>query len=161
MQKTLFLDVERCAGCGMCEIACAWHRTNTCNPAKSAIRILKNEEFGIDVPIVCSQCEEPPCIKVCPTNAISRDIKTGTVIVNELLCIGCKACMVACPFGAISIEMERGKIIKCDLCGGDPECVKVCPKEAIMYITYDRGTMKKKRAFMEKLSRFYLEAREI
>ena len=41
--------------------------------------------------------------------------------------MGCKVCTIACPFGTVNYNADSGKVIKCDLCGGDPECAKACP----------------------------------
>ena len=54
-------------------------------------------------------------------------LKTG------LFGVGCKVCTIACPFGTVNYNASTGKVIKCDLCGGDPACAKACPPEAIIY----------------------------
>jgi len=56
------------------------------------------------------------------------------VKIDRELCISCFKCLEACPFGAIFAHPDCPGPIKCDLCGGDPECVKACPKEAIRMI---------------------------
>lgn len=99
------------------------------NPAISRIKIIKIEEEGIDYPSVCLHCEDPPCVKICPVDALWRE--DGKVVFSRDVCIGCKMCVTICPFGAIALE--NGKIIKCDLCNGDPFCVKHCPTGAIRY----------------------------
>ncbi len=68
------------------------------------------------------------------------------------LCIGCKRCMMVCPFGAPAIDPITGEVFKCDLCGGDPVCARVCPTEAIQYLKADRIGLIKKRQGMEKLT---------
>lgn len=72
---------------------------------------------------------------VCPSPlAMYRDRNTDAVVVNVDACIGCCSCMLICPFGAISHDAERGFCYKCDLCHGDPECVKWCFTKAIDYV---------------------------
>ncbi|MFQ5820926.1 MAG: 4Fe-4S dicluster domain-containing protein [Candidatus Heimdallarchaeota archaeon] len=151
-QMVLMVDLEKCTGCRICEMACSFHHYKIFNPTKSMIRIVKLEEVGIDVPIVCGHCLTAPCAEVCPTGAIQRDAKTGAVLISEEICIGCKVCMVACPFWAIAVDLENGVLVKCDLCEGDPECIKLCPREAIIYRVPDRTIMIKKREVAEKLS---------
>jgi len=48
------------------------------------------------------------------------------LLVDQNACIGCKQCMVVCPFGAVHFDSARKAVFKCDLCDGDPECVKWC-----------------------------------
>ena len=43
-------------------------------------------------------------------------------------------CTIACPFGTVNYNQDTGKVIKCDLCGGDPQCAAVCPTDAIVYV---------------------------
>jgi len=62
--------------------------------------------------------------------------------------------MIACPYGNISIHKDERKMLKCDLCGGDPECVKFCATGAIQYVRREIADMPKKRSLMDK----YLQA---
>lgn len=151
LQKILLIDPEKCTGCRTCEVACSFHHERACNPAKARIHVLRWEEDGVDVPMVCQQCEEPICVKVCPVKCISRDNSTGAVLIDHDACIGCRMCMIACPLGGISLDVEKRKMIKCDLCGGNPECTKYCSAGAIKYTTASRATMMKKRASAQKL----------
>ena len=52
-------------------------------------------------------------------------------------CVGCKVCTIACPFGTINYAQATGKVVKCDLCGGDPQCAAACPTAAITYVDAD------------------------
>jgi len=78
---------------------------------------------GISVPTTCEQCEDAPCVAVCPTSAMFNDPAMNRVGWEEAKCIGCRMCTLACPFGAVVYETSRRRILKCDLCGGAPECV--------------------------------------
>jgi Fe-S-cluster-containing hydrogenase component 2 len=71
---------------------------------------------------------------VCPVGAISRDEETGAIVLDQDLCIGCNMCLTVCPLGGISVDPETGTIIKCDLCQGDPECVKHCVYGALEFV---------------------------
>lgn len=110
------------------------------------------DERGIDMPMVCMHCEDPPCKYVCPTSAIDRDPKTNGVIIKREICIGCRACIFACPFGAISFDPEDRQVIKCDLCGGDPACVRFCSTEAIQFLTADEIDLAMKTDAMRSMS---------
>ena len=60
-------------------------------------------------------------------------------------------CIIACPFGGPSIDPFDRSTVKCDLCDGDPECVKFCPNEALKFIPADKMGATQKRVGLEKL----------
>lgn len=153
MTKILVVDPEKCTGCRTCESICSFHHEKEFNPAKARIHVLKWEDEGLDVPMVCQQCESPVCETVCPVKALSRDTKTGAIILNYDACIGCKMCVMACPFGALTIDPESKKTIKCDLCNGDPQCVEYCPTKAIDYVKATRATYKKRKEAANRLGK--------
>jgi Fe-S-cluster-containing dehydrogenase component len=81
--------------------------------------------------ITCKQCEGPECLYICPTKALNIDAKTGARVIDAAKCIGCQLCLQACPQypnSPIRYDAVAKKCLKCDLCGGDPQCVKFCPK---------------------------------
>jgi carbon-monoxide dehydrogenase iron sulfur subunit len=79
------------------------------------------------------QCEEAGCMAICPARAITEDPDTGARLVNTSKCIKCQMCVEICPFGGTWFDVKGHKILKCDLCGGDPQCANVCPSGAIVY----------------------------
>ncbi len=126
MTKKLFFNPAHCTGCRACEVACSFKKEKVFSPELSRIRVVKLDEDGVDIPTGCEHCEAAPCILICPVRALRRKAETGAVVVDQDACIGCKQCMVVCPFGAIHFDCSRKAIFKCDLCDGDPECVKWC-----------------------------------
>ena len=133
MSRKLTVIPELCSGCHICELACAARHFGVNNPKKAALRVLITYPHPVvRMPIVCSQCKEPPCAAVCPVNALTR--AEGLVKLEGELCISCQKCIEACPFGAIYAHPDCDTPIKCDLCGGEPECVKACPKTALRMI---------------------------
>ncbi len=121
-----------CVGCRLCGMICSLVKEDECSMTMSRIRIVRDEEFGDNLVSICTQCAEAYCVESCPLpGALSRDPETGAVLVDDELCNGCEACMVACPIGAIYLNKETGIVFKCDLCGGDPECVKFCSRDAL------------------------------
>lgn len=134
----LVIDTTKCVGCGACEEACTLR--NHLPADQSYIHILsrgegENERF---LPVQCQHCADPPCARVCPTQATYiRD--DGVVLINEKLCVGCKYCIEACPYQARIFDEERGVADKCWLCldlvlgGGEPACVQACVWEARLF----------------------------
>lgn len=132
VHRSIVVDHKKCNGCRICEVFCSMKHEGKILPRASRIRIFSYFP-GIDVIVVCYQCESAPCIGACPNEAITRDEKTKAVIIKEDLCSGCGICSETCPAQAIFIHPTKNVAIKCDLCDGDPECVKHCPENAIEY----------------------------
>ena len=151
MPKILFVDSEKCTGCRLCEIVCSVYQEKVSNPSRARIHIVKWENVGLFVPMICQQCDNPICETVCPMRAVSRDEKTGALLIDSELCVGCKLCVMFCPLGGIGIDKNR-KIIKCDLCDGYPFCVKFCVPGALQFIDSNTINLQKKRVAAGKLS---------
>ena len=133
MSKKLTVIPEQCSGCRICELVCAIKHFGVNNPKKSAIRVLTTYPHPVmRMPIVCSQCKVLTCAQVCPVDALRRS--DGVVQLNKENCTSCYKCVDACPFGAIYVHEDCDSPIVCDMCGGDPECVKKCPTGALRLI---------------------------
>lgn len=143
--KVLVAVPERCTGCERCELVCSLVHFKTMSPSKSAIHVVRVHHAPIDAPIFCVQCGL--CIDVCPVGALSRDKKTGAVIVDYGLCTGCESCVSVCPYGAITVDRAIRKAIKCDLCGGDPKCVKICPEGVLQYVDANKASYYKRLTY--------------
>lgn len=79
MSKILTISPDKCLSCRSCELICSFNKTGEFNPRESAVNVLAYEEAAISVPVMCMQCEDPACMKVCPVGAISRD-ENGAVV---------------------------------------------------------------------------------
>lgn len=152
MEKILMIDYQKCTGCRLCELVCSVMHDGVSNPARSRIKVMKWESEGLYIPMSCQQCEDAPCMNVCPVKAISRDEDLGFVIIDYDVCIGCRTCVAVCPFGAMSYNIIDKKVFKCDLCGGDPQCVRFCAEKAIDYVDADVVSIMKQRQAAQKLS---------
>jgi len=126
---------EACTGCRMCELVCSLNREKTgINPKRSMIRIHENRQKGTYTPKTCHLCNDAPCIEVCPLAALTKNIETGVINVDEENCSGCNLCVEACEFGAISLHQDKNIAVVCDLCGGEPKCVKYCMQRALIFL---------------------------
>ncbi len=144
--KTLLLiDLDRCWGCGTCEVACALEKKS--GPGRGRVKVEEaREESALSlpgspqgrafVPVLCQQCDDPACVSSCPAGALAKNA-SGIVELDADLCLACGACESACPFGAITMGEASGMPEKCDLCASRrsagllPACVQHCPGKAL------------------------------
>lgn len=109
-----------CIDCELCVGAC--NETNQVAPPNYRTRILTKKYTGtLDkqtefIPVLCNQCNNPPCVRGCPTRATYKDPRTGIVMMESKKCIGCKTCQLACPYDARYFSDARRAIDKCDFC---------------------------------------------
>lgn len=92
-------------------------------------------EKAFFVPKLCNQCENPPCVQVCPVGA-TYQAPDGVVLVDRKWCIGCGYCIMACPYGVRFFHPVYKVAEKCNFCyhritkGLKPACVLACPFDA-------------------------------
>ena len=98
---------------------------------------------------ICIGCES--CVPYCPVEAITRDETSGTVVLDQEECIACEECVSACPYGGASWYDQTEKVLRCDHCDGDPECVKFCFSQALTYENSDPEMEKQARTVTEQL----------
>ena len=125
-----------CTGCRWCEIACSKYHEDVIWPAASRVRVHEHPP-SIEFPVLCYQCPDAPCARACPTAALSIDTETNTIKLTPEQCLrisdgtDCTVCVDECPGSTIHIHPAENVPMFCDLCGGDPECVKVCPTATV------------------------------
>ena len=150
----MVIDLERCDGCGLCEEACISAHQPLPGQTWMKVYMLRAEDGTISpLPRPCMQCQNAPCVNVCPVGANYYN-EDGIVIIDKGRCIGCRMCMAACPYGARYFNWRApdggvkephgeeevhpvGVVEKCMFCyklleeGGLPPCVRACPMRAI------------------------------
>lgn len=125
---------DLCTGCNACQLACSARAAKGYNPRLSRLKILVEGENFLNRPVVCTQCENAFCLRSCPVNAITRSEETGVVLIDKERCTGCRACVEVCPDSMIELD-DQGKADKCDLCEGDPLCVRYCVPGALKLVS--------------------------
>lgn len=145
--KYLFVYPEKCTGCKECSIACSVKKFGESNPKKGAITVVRDEFQRYEMPFVCLQCEDAECVAACAKKALKK--KDNVVVLDKNKCIKCRMCVVACPYGGIS--SFKGEILKCDLCDGEPTCVKFCSTNAIVYEEETKQAINRRKEMAERL----------
>jgi carbon-monoxide dehydrogenase iron sulfur subunit len=164
-EKVIVFDPALCTGCMRCMTTCTTYNIGATSLTKSRIHIVRHEGHAITrideeddlifEALTCQQCDKPYCMYLCPTGALERNRETGAMVIDYDKCIGCRMCMAACPFGAIRYDSDRKQVIKCELCGGDPQCVKFCPTDALQFIPKSAANIPK----IDDLARRIVELR--
>ncbi|MDO8562352.1 MAG: 4Fe-4S dicluster domain-containing protein [Candidatus Limnocylindria bacterium] len=153
-QWAMVIDLRKCDGCKKCTEAC---QTEHELPANfewiKVFQVSDKQGRSYFMPRPCFQCENAPCLRVCPVAATFR-AKDGVVLVDQNRCIGCRMCMAACPYGAryfnyvdppvptrpltqpatpeFPVPQQKGTVGKCMFCvhrsteGKLPACVEAC-----------------------------------
>ncbi|WP_424358020.1 4Fe-4S dicluster domain-containing protein [Methanocella sp. MCL-LM] len=141
MTDIIIHDPALCTGCRQCMTACSFKKYRTYNYNLSMCKVLEDPSGGF-VRVHCHHCRDPMCAAACPTGACKKDEKTGFVTIDQMLCIGCKSCMYACPISIPHIGRGLKIMVKCDMCAGDPECIKVCSPKAIKVMSREDAATK-------------------
>ncbi len=141
--KRVYQREEVCIGCRLCEVGCITEHSASKHPVKafkqSKVRPESRnrvEECGpLSVSVNCRHCEDPACVQICISGALTKDRGTGIVRHNAEKCVGCWSCIMVCPIGVIRKKPGENKVMKCDLCPdrSRPACVEACPNRALIY----------------------------
>jgi molybdopterin-containing oxidoreductase family iron-sulfur binding subunit len=179
----MIIDLARCVGCDACTIAC---KTENATPPGIFYAPVFRKEIGkfpqakvMFLPTLCMHCADAPCMRACPTGAISKREKDGIVLVDQDKCCGSKACIAACPYGALHFYEEEkghygeeltapeqrgakkytpGTAQKCTFCvhrvdqGLEPACVTTCPTHCRIFGDLDDPRSEVSRLMRERNS---------
>lgn len=136
--NTIAFRAEHCTGCGDCMTACARVKTGSDAVERSRLQVLADRGGGRFELALCRQCGDPECVHSCPAAALIKNAGTGVVEWDGSRCVNCLLCTVGCSYAGITLDVEAGHVVKCDLCAGDPACVKACSHRALKYLTTAR-----------------------
>lgn len=138
-----YFDMTRCVGCKTCQVVC---KQRNSLPMGIAYRTVHTFEVGAypdagmyHVSATCNHCENPACVRACPTGAMHKSEEDGTVQHDDGLCIGCQQCANACPYGVPQYFPELKIVGKCYACkdtrevDGAPTCVAACGQRALEF----------------------------
>lgn len=133
----MVIDLRRCNGCKACVTACG--RENGTEPDENRTQVLQSstaingKEYTLNIPLLCNQCENPVCTKVCPTGATFKREEDGIVVVDSTGCINCSFCVYTCPYEGVRFTNSKTDTVdKCNFCiqrtskGFLPACVETC-----------------------------------
>lgn len=153
----MVIDLNRCNGCKACTVSCGVENGN--KPGEHRTEVMQKEitigdkSYAINLPMLCNQCEEPSCVKVCPTRATYKRNEDGIVVIDSTVCIGCNYCIQACPYDGVRFENHTTSTVdKCNFCiqrtskGLLPACVETCIGEARTF-----GDVNDKNSVVSKL----------
>jgi len=140
-QHGFHFTADNCIGCHACEAACSEKNDN---PAHIAFRSVGYVEGGtypdfkrLNISMACNHCDDPVCLKGCPTRAYTKFAEYGAVLQDPDICFGCGYCTWVCPYNAPQLDPVKGQVSKCNMCvdrlevGLKPACVSACLGNAL------------------------------
>ncbi len=142
-QHGFHFTADNCIGCHACEAACSEKNDN---PAHISFRSVGYVEGGsypayqrLNISMACNHCDNPVCLKGCPTRAYTKHAEYGAVLQDPETCFGCGYCTWVCPYNAPQLDPVQGRVSKCNMCvdrleeGLKPACVSACLGNALNF----------------------------
>jgi molybdopterin-containing oxidoreductase family iron-sulfur binding subunit len=157
------------------EIKWIWSEEFETSFHEQEFHFIREDLKGKQVLLLCNHCDNPPCTRVCPTQATWKRDSDGIVMMDWHRCIGCRYCVVACPYGSRSFNWKdprqaiddidinyptrmRGVVEKCTFCeerlarGLEPACVEVCDNDEIVFGDLNDPTSKVRQLLGEHMT---------
>lgn len=142
-QHAFHFTADNCIGCHACEAACSEKNDN---PAHISFRSVGYVEGGsypdfkrMNISMACNHCDDPVCLKGCPTRAYTKHVEYGAVLQDPETCFGCGYCTWVCPYNAPQLDPIKGQVSKCNMCVDrlevnlKPACVSACLGNALNF----------------------------
>jgi DMSO reductase iron-sulfur subunit len=158
-QHGFHFTADNCIGCHACEAACSEKNDN---PAHIAFRSVGYVEGGtypafkrLNISMACNHCDDPVCLKGCPTRAYTKFAEYGAVLQDPDICFGCGYCTWVCPYNAPQLDPVKGQVSKCNMCvdrlevGLKPACVSACLGNALNFGVIENTPVNRQQAKTE------------
>ncbi|MGK2942988.1 MAG: DmsC/YnfH family molybdoenzyme membrane anchor subunit [Immundisolibacter sp.] len=140
-QHGFFFTADNCIGCHACEAACAEKNETPPHLAFRSVGYVEGGSFPdykrMNISMACNHCDDPVCLKGCPTRAYTKHAEYGAVLQDPETCFGCGYCTWVCPYNAPQLDPVKGQVSKCNMCvdrlevGLKPACVAACVGNAL------------------------------
>ncbi|MBL4762898.1 MAG: dimethyl sulfoxide reductase anchor subunit [Gammaproteobacteria bacterium] len=158
-QHGFYFNADNCIACHACEAACS-EKNN--NPAHISFRSVGFVEGGtypdyqrLNISMACNHCDDPVCLKGCPTRAYTKFAEYGAVLQDPDICFGCGYCTWVCPYNAPQLDPVKGEVTKCNMCvdrlevGLKPACVAACLGNALDFGVIENIPEKRSQAKLD------------
>ena len=140
-QHGFFFTADNCIGCHACEAACSEKNENPAHLAFRSVGYVEGGSFPdykrMNISMACNHCDDPVCLRGCPTRAYTKHAEYGAVLQDPETCFGCGYCTWVCPYNAPQLDPIKGQVSKCNMCVDrlevnlKPACVSACLGNAL------------------------------
>ena len=140
-QHGFFFNADNCIACHACEAACSEKNDNPGHLAFRSVGFVEGGSYPdyrrLNISMACNHCDDPVCLKGCPTRAYTKFAEYGAVLQDPDICFGCGYCTWVCPYNAPQLDPVKGQVSKCNMCvdrlevGLKPACVAACLGNAL------------------------------
>jgi DMSO reductase iron-sulfur subunit len=140
-QHGFYFNADNCIGCHACETACSEKNEVPSHLAFRSVGFVEGGSYPdyqrLNISMACNHCDDPVCLKGCPTRAYTKFAEYGAVLQDPDICFGCGYCTWVCPYNAPQLDPVKGQVSKCNMCvdrlevGLKPACVSACLGNAL------------------------------
>ncbi len=140
-QHGFYFNADNCIACHACEAACSEKNDVPGHLAFRSVGFVEGGSYPayqrINISMACNHCDNPVCLKGCPTRAYTKFAEYGAVLQDPDICFGCGYCTWVCPYNAPQLDPVKGQVSKCNMCvdrlevGLKPACVSACLGNAL------------------------------
>jgi DMSO reductase iron-sulfur subunit len=140
-QHGFYFNADNCIGCHACESACSEKNDVPIHLAYRSVGFVEGGTYPdyqrINISMACNHCDDPVCLKGCPTRAYTKFAEYGAVLQDPDICFGCGYCTWVCPYNAPQLDPVKGEVSKCNMCVDrlevnlKPACVAACLGNAL------------------------------
>ena len=158
-QHAFHFTADNCIGCHACEAACSEKNDNPSHISFRSVGYVEGGTFPnftrMNISMACNHCDDPVCLKGCPTAAYTKHAEYGAVLQDPDTCFGCGYCTWVCPYNAPQLDPVQGQVSKCNMCvdrlevGLKPACVTACLGNALNFGVVDNTPDNRQQAAVQ------------